>query len=80
MTQDPATLVPLLAKSTSGGDLTADEAKAGFYRIMAGEASAVRVGALISALQAKGVAPAEIAGGVRALRSAMPELEAARDA
>ena len=71
MTDPLDSLIPLLAKLTRQEDLTADEAEGGFNRIMAGEASPVRIGALLGALQAKGLAPSEVAGGVRALRRAM---------
>lgn len=64
-------LVPLLRKAMAGEDLTATEAEEGFHLIMAGRASPVRVAALLGALQAKGLAPGEVAGGVRALRRAM---------
>ena len=64
-------LIPLLRKVTTGQDLSAQEAEEGFHLIMDGRASPVRVAGLLGALQAKGLAPAEVAGGVRALRRAM---------
>ena len=64
-------LVPLLAKVVDGNDLTAREAAAAFGHIVSGGASEVRTGALLAALQTKGLAPSEVAGGVEALRGAM---------
>ena len=63
--------VPLLAKVTEGRDLTAPEAARAIGHIVSGDASAVQTGALLAALQTKGLAPSEIAGGVEALRGAM---------
>lgn len=71
MNQTTDSLVPLLAKVVHRQDLTVREAQMGFERIMRGEASDVRIAALLGALQAKGIAATEVAGGVRALRSAM---------
>ncbi|MDE2974814.1 MAG: anthranilate phosphoribosyltransferase [Gemmatimonadota bacterium] len=71
MTDSASTLVPLLAKAVAGRDLTAAEAEAALARIVSGRASDVRTGALLAALQTKGVAPSEVAGGVAALRGAM---------
>ena len=76
MTEDIHSLVPLIVKAVSGEALTADEAKAGFDRMMAGQASPVRIGALLTAMQTKGLAPSEIAGGVRALQAAMVPVSA----
>ena len=64
-------LVPLLAKVVGGGDLSAGEAAAAFGHIVSGDASPIRTGALLAALQTKGLAPSEVAGGVEALRGAM---------
>ncbi|NNM32536.1 MAG: anthranilate phosphoribosyltransferase, partial [Gemmatimonadetes bacterium] len=71
MSAPPESLVPLLRKVMTGQDLTAAEAEEGFHLIMAGGASPLRVAGLLGALQGKGLAPAEVAGGVRALRRAM---------
>ena len=69
-------LVGLLAKVADGNDLTAREAAAAFGHIVSGEASQVRTGALLAALQTKGLAPSEVAGGVEALRGAMVPVRA----
>ncbi len=69
-------LVALIDKASAGKALTVDEAEAAFARFMAGEASPVQVAALLVALRARGVRPSEIAGGVRALRSAMVPVRA----
>ncbi len=55
----------------AGHDLSAAEAEAAFATIMRGEAGNALAAALLVALRAKGEAPAEVAGGVRALRGAM---------
>ncbi|MDZ7780138.1 MAG: anthranilate phosphoribosyltransferase [Gemmatimonadota bacterium] len=52
-------------------DLSPDEAEAAFDRIMSGSVSEAETAALLMGLGAKGVAPSEVAGGVRALRKAM---------
>ena len=69
-------LVPLLAKVVGGDDLSAGEAAAAFGHIVSGDASAIRTGALLAALQTKGLAPSEVAGGVEALRGAMIPVQA----
>jgi len=56
--------------------LTADDAEAAFNIVMQGQASAVQVAALLSALRATGESPEVVAGVVRALRSAMISLAA----
>ena len=72
------TLLPLLAKAVAGNDLTSREAKAAFARIVSGRASPIRTGALLAALQTKGLAPSEVAGGVAALQAAMIPVPAPR--
>ncbi len=69
-------LVPLLAKVVGGDDLTRREAAAAFGHIVSGKASRIRTGALLAALQTKGLAPSEVAGGVEALRAAMVPVRA----
>ena len=69
-------LVPLLAKVVGGADLSAGEAAAAFGHIVSGDASPIRTGALLAALQTKGLAPSEVAGGVEALRGAMIPVQA----
>ncbi len=54
--------------------LTAEEAEAAFNIVMEGQATAVQVAALLSALRATGESPEVVAGVVRALRSAMVSL------
>lgn len=71
MTDFTPTLVPLLSKAVSGNDLTSAEARAAFSHIVSGQASQIRTGALLAALQTKGLAPSEVAGGVEALQAAM---------
>jgi anthranilate phosphoribosyltransferase len=61
----------LIAHVTEGSTLSVEEAEAAFGRIMSGEATDVLVAALLAALRTRGHAPAEVAGGVRALRAAM---------
>lgn len=64
-------LTPFLQRIIARQDLTAEEAEAAFNGIMEGHASPLQVAALLAALRAKGEAPQEGAGGVRALRRAM---------
>ena len=71
MTDSTHTLVPLLAKAVSGGNLTSAEARAAFAHIVSGQASPIQTGALLAALQTKGLSPSEVAGGVEALQAAM---------
>jgi anthranilate phosphoribosyltransferase len=54
--------------------LTGEDAEAAFNIVMQGQASAVQVAALLSALRATGESPDVVAGVVRALRSAMVSL------
>ena len=61
----------LLGRVTSGEDLSADEAEAAFGLFMDGTATPVQMSALLVALRTKGLAPSEVAGGVRAMRRAM---------
>lgn len=75
MTQGDA-LAVAVARVTGGVTLTAAEAESAFDVIMAGEASSTLIAALLAALEARGVAPSEVAGGVRALRSAMVPVRA----
>ncbi|MYJ17176.1 MAG: anthranilate phosphoribosyltransferase [Gemmatimonadetes bacterium] len=75
MTDTAFSLVPLLAKVVEGEDLTATEAARAFGHIVSGLESPVRTGGLLAALQTKGLAPSEVAGGVEALRGAMIPVE-----
>src|SRR4051812_50226014 len=56
--------------------LTAEDAEGAFNIVMQGQASAVQLAALLSALRAAGESPGVVAGVVRALRSAMISLSA----
>jgi anthranilate phosphoribosyltransferase len=56
--------------------LTADDAQAAFDVVMQGNATAVQVASLLSAMRATGESPAVVAGVVRALRTAMVSLSA----
>ena len=56
--------------------LTADDAEAAFSIVMKGEASAVQIAALLSALRAAGESADVVAGVVRAMRAAMASLSA----
>ncbi len=67
-TFDPAAL---LDKVVAGNSLGREEAGEVFAHIVAGEVSPVVTGALLAALQTRGLDPAEVAGGVQALRAAM---------
>ncbi len=67
----PFDLQAVIQKAAGGEHLTAFEAEFAFDVIMEGEASPVQMAALLTALRVKGVAPVEVAGGVRALRKAM---------
>jgi anthranilate phosphoribosyltransferase len=71
MTTPDSPLAPLVARIAGGHDLTEAEAEAAFRHVMAGTASPVQMAALLVGLRVKGHAPSEVAGGVRALRSAM---------
>ena len=64
-------LTALLEAVARGRSLTADEAEAAFDRFMDGSASEAQMAGLLVGLRAKGIHPAEVAGGVRALRKAM---------
>jgi len=73
MTSSPhdRALTGVLELVAEGRDLTVDQAEAAFDRFMDGSASDVQMAGLLVGLRSKGIAPSEVAGGVRALRSAM---------
>jgi anthranilate phosphoribosyltransferase len=71
-----ANLSALLGRVTRGEHLSSEEAEAVFRRFMAGTATPVQMAAFMVGLRTKGVAPSEVAGGVRALRSAMVSVSA----
>ncbi|MDE2762806.1 MAG: anthranilate phosphoribosyltransferase [Gemmatimonadota bacterium] len=78
MTDPLPTLLPLLARAVAGHNLTSHEARTAFAHIVSGQASPIRTGALLAALQTKGLAPSEVAGGVAALQAAMIPVPAPR--
>ena len=61
----------LIAKVVQGAHLSAEEAEGAFDLFMAGSASEVEMAGLLVGFRAKGLQPAEVAGGIRALRKAM---------
>ncbi len=61
----------LIGRLSVRDDLDADDAHAAFDTVMGGRASQVQIAGLLVALRTKGESPAEVAGGVRALRHAM---------
>jgi anthranilate phosphoribosyltransferase len=61
----------VIQKAAGGEHLSGFEAEFAFDVFMEGEASPVQMAALLTALRVKGAVPAEVAGGVRALRKAM---------
>ena len=67
----PFDLPAVIRKAAGGEHLSAFEAEFAFDVVMEGEASPVQMAALLTALSVKGLAPGEVAGGVRALRKAM---------
>jgi anthranilate phosphoribosyltransferase len=64
-------LTELLEVVAEGGALTGEQAEAAIDSFMDGSASEVQMAGLLVGLRAKGLQPAEVAGGVRALRKAM---------
>lgn len=72
---DTLDLVSLLHSVVHGGVLSVEEAEAMVGQFVSGEAEPMQVGALLAAIQARGPRPSEVAGGVRALRSAMRSVE-----
>ncbi len=59
-----------------GHHLTADECSGAFDVVMAGNATAAQVAALLMGLRVKGETPSEVAGAARSLRRAMITLDA----
>lgn len=75
MASDPAAPVAMaIRRLAHGGSLTVEEAAAAFGAVMAGEATAAQLAALLVGLRVKGETPDEVAGAARALRSAMVDL------
>lgn len=75
MTAQPPASAPAVRQAllvlASGRGLSEDEAASAFDEIMAGAAGPASVGAILLGLRAKGESAEEIAGAVRALRTAM---------
>jgi anthranilate phosphoribosyltransferase len=63
-----------IERAAADEPLTVQEAEEAFRRVVGGDASDVEVAAFLTALKARGEAPSEVAGGVRALRDVMVEL------
>jgi anthranilate phosphoribosyltransferase len=61
----------LIARAVGEGRLDGTDAEAAFGIVMQGRATPVQIAALLIALKARRESPEEVAGGVRALRSAM---------
>ena len=72
----PNALQNVIHKLAFHEPLTSGEAEQAFDVVMRGEATAVQIAALLSALRATGESPEVVAGVVRALRSAMVALPA----
>jgi anthranilate phosphoribosyltransferase len=70
-------LAALISRAAMPEPLSAEEAEAVFGEVMDGRATPVQIAALLAALRARREGPAEIAGGVRALRRAMVPVAAA---
>ncbi|HEU0052966.1 MAG TPA: anthranilate phosphoribosyltransferase [Longimicrobium sp.] len=60
-----------LVRRAAAGPLSAEEAEDAFTEVMEGRATPVQMAALLVAIRVRGAVPAEVAGGVRALRKAM---------
>lgn len=73
----PPDLTPFLRAVAGGRHLDVDEAQQVFEAFMEGTASPIQMAGILAALQTRGVAPSEVAGGVRALRAAMVPVPAA---
>jgi len=65
------TLAELIPRIVAGQRLTVEEAEIAFTTVMEGRATPVQMAALLVGLRATGELPEHVAGGVRALRSAM---------
>jgi len=73
-----APLPDLLRKLGRGDTLDIQEAETAFAEVIHGRATPVQVAALLMALRTRRETPAEVAGGVRALRQAMVAVPAER--
>jgi anthranilate phosphoribosyltransferase len=72
----PTALQSAIHKLAFHEPLTGEDAERAFDVVMRGEATAVQIAALLSALRAAGETPEVVAGVVRALRTAMVSLAA----
>ncbi len=77
MSSDTPALTAALAKLSRREDLSAAEAESAFTEIMEGLGDDIQKSALLMGLRAKGETPAEVAGGVRALRRVVIKVESA---
>ena len=69
-------LLTSIRRLANGETLAADEVTEAFRFVMAGEATAAQIAALLVGLRVKGETPSEVAGVARAMRNAMVPLEA----
>jgi anthranilate phosphoribosyltransferase len=67
-----------IRRLAAGESLTADEARAAFESVMAGEATSAQIAGLLVGLRVKGETSEEVAGAAAALRGAMVHLSAER--
>jgi len=74
----PPPLPELLRKLGRGETLDSQEAETAFGEVMLGRATPVQAAALLVALRTRRETPAEVAGGVRALRQSMVTVPAER--
>ena len=72
----PPSLKALIGRLSAGDDLSGEESRAAFDHVMGGRASQIQMAGLLVGLRTKGEVASEVAGGVRALRTAMVPVEA----
>jgi anthranilate phosphoribosyltransferase len=68
---DGAGLPELIARLVGGDDLDASQTETAFRLVMEGRATPIQIASLLVALRVRRETPSHVAGGVRALRSAM---------
>jgi len=73
-----ADLRPYIEDVAQGQTLSAERAEEAFLAIISEDASPIQVAALLMGLRTRGILPAEVAGGVRALRKVMIPVAAER--
>src|SRR5690606_4908561 len=76
-TDDIPDIGAIIARAAGQERLEPDTAEAAFDFVMQGRATPVQIAALLVALRTRRESPAEVAGGVRALRRAMVPVAAA---